>query len=190
LIDHSEKLDNLLYQTLVLVKEDELVHQGYRLEMPHSSVRPSTTFSQNTDTKLWDKATGFLRRLFMLYEEAVIILNQVTDPNQLSTLYDMYNIRLIASLSSQSPKLDTKNIDHFAETLNSLTQLAQLMHAKRRECMVTLLSLSMMMDFSVIGSNQIQDWKIVNEVLDTLVKGTMQLHDEWEYALHTEQGNI
>ncbi|KAI8878449.1 hypothetical protein K501DRAFT_195832 [Backusella circina FSU 941] len=189
LIDHSEKLDNLVYQTLVLVKEDELVNQGYRLEMPHSSPLPSTILSQHDNVKLCDKVTSFLRRLFMLYEEAVVTLNQVTDNDQLNTLYDMYNIRLVASLLPPSPTFSANNVDGSDEILNSLTQLTQIMHAKRRECMVTLLSLNMMMDFSVIGSNQIQDWKVVNEVLNILVNGIDQLHDEWEYILHCEQGS-
>lgn len=105
------------------------------------------------------RVSTVLKRAFMLYDKTTSQL--IIHKRNLSSLYDMYNVHSIPSLE---------------HTDNSLDQLAQMMHLKRRECMVHFLALDVMTkhhDSIRVGYEQ--GWKSVNDILNYLTICTEEM---------------
>lgn len=118
----------------------------------------------------------------MVYEEAMIDLMDVIHKKNLNTLYEMYNVHSIASLSAMGD--DTQEEGY---SLDQLKKLAQIMHLKRRECMVHFLALGAMTeDHDSVHYNYRDDWRAINEVLAKLVSETDQFTNEIAEALDAE----
>ncbi|KAG0182272.1 hypothetical protein DFQ28_007233 [Apophysomyces sp. BC1034] len=94
----------------------------------------------------------------------------------------MYNVSSIASLSA----VDGIDADEVV-SLEYLKRLAQLMHSKRRECMMQFLALNVMTEEHDSVRRDYEDgWRAVNGVLDKLVKETSGFLKEVLRALDTE----
>jgi hypothetical protein len=148
-----------VHRVLITIQEIELVSRGYRLSTPLS---PISRIEQNPKNKerrkciyLRNKLAGTLRRMFILFEEGIIDLVDVRDKKNVGTLYDMYNVDTIASLSAVMEEDD-------GYTLDQLKQLNHIMHSKRRECMVNLLALEEQERHGLAA------WRTVHQVLDRL----------------------
>lgn len=105
----------------------------------------------------------------------------VINRTNLNTLYEMYNVHSIASLSA----MGEENGD--AYSLDQLKKLAQIMHLKRRECMVHFLALGVMTDeHDSIRFDYQHGWRTVNDILDKLVNETEQFTKDIVAALDAE----
>lgn len=127
-----------------------------------------------------------LRRAFIIYEEAIIDLIDHVNKSNLSRLYDMYNIRSIASLSALD-RMDDDNSEEGGICLDRLRALAQLMHAKRRECMMQLLALDIVTDeHDSLRLDYERGWRGVNAVLAKVTEDTKQFVNDITHALENE----
>jgi hypothetical protein len=175
-------LDTKVHRVLITIQEIELVSRGYRLSTPLS---PISRIEQNSKNRkciqLRNRLSSILRRAFIIYEEGIIDLMDVINKKNLNTLYEMYNVHSIASLSA----MGEENSD--AYNLDQLKKLAQIMHLKRRECMVHFLALGVMTDeHDSIRFDYQLGWKSVNDVLDKLVNETEQFTKDIVEALDAE----
>ncbi|KAI9277489.1 Mysoin-binding motif of peroxisomes-domain-containing protein [Sporodiniella umbellata] len=172
-IEYCDTLDAKVHRVLITVQEIELVSRGYRLSTPLSPISRIEQSSRNKKCiPLRNKLASVLRRAFITHEEGIIDLINVVDKQHLLSLYGMYNVNSIASLSA------VEVMDDEPYTLDQLKTLTQVMHLKRRECMVHFLALGADMDE--------KGWKIVNDVLDHLLNEIKTLTGEIENALDAE----
>lgn len=181
--DHSDTLDTKVHRCLITIQEIELVSRGYRLSTPLS---PISRIEQNSKTRkciqLRNKLASTLRRAFIIYEEGIIDLMDVIHKKNLNTLYDMYNVHSIASLSSMD---DSSSEEGYS--LEQLKKLNQIMHLKRRECMVHFLALGVMTeDHDSVRYDYRDTWKTINGVLIKLVQETEKFTVEITEALDAE----
>ncbi|KAI8143223.1 Mysoin-binding motif of peroxisomes-domain-containing protein [Fennellomyces sp. T-0311] len=184
MMEQSERLDSKVHRTLITIQEIELVSRGYRLSTPLS---PISRIEQSTKSRrcnvLRNRLAGMLRRAFIVYEEGIIDLIDHVNKNNLSRLYEMYNVRSVASLSS----IDKIEEDSSGVSLERLRALAQLMHAKRRECMMQFLALDIMSEgHDSIRRDYEAGWKGVNTVLRMLEDETKSFVNDIMDALQTE----
>ncbi|KAI7904984.1 Mysoin-binding motif of peroxisomes-domain-containing protein [Cokeromyces recurvatus] len=140
-MDHSDQLDTKMHRAFITIQEIELVSRGYRLSKPYSPISriEQMKSSKKKCQRLRQRLASILRRAFIIYEEAIIDLMSVVHKKNVNTLYDMYNVHSIASLSAVNNDNDDDD-----NSLEQLKKLAQIMHLKRRECMVHLLALENM----------------------------------------------
>lgn len=158
--------------------------RGYRLSTPLS---PISRIEQKSKSRkciqLRNRLASVLRRAFMLYEEGIIDLMDVIHKKNLNTLYEMYNVHSIASLSA----MGDDNGQEEGYSLDQLKKLAQIMHLKRRECMVHFLALGAMTeDHTSVHYNYRDDWRAINDVLAKLVTETEKFTIEIVEALDAE----
>ncbi|KAI9488274.1 Mysoin-binding motif of peroxisomes-domain-containing protein [Zychaea mexicana] len=184
LMEQSETLDSKVHRTLITIQEIELVSRGYRLSTPLSPIsRIEQSSKSRRCTALRNHLAAMLRRAFIVYEEAIIDLIDHVNKNNLSHLYDMYNVRSVASLSS----IDRIEEDENGVSVERLRALAQLMHAKRRECMMQLLALDIMSEgHDSVRRDYEAGWRGVNTVLTMLVDETKVFVKDIMDALQTE----
>ncbi|KAG2218957.1 hypothetical protein INT45_004649 [Circinella minor] len=186
LMEQCETLDSKVHRTLITIQEIELVSRGYRLSTPLSPIsRIEQTSKSRRCTVLRNRLAAMLRRAFIVYEEAIIDLVDHVNKNNLSRLYDMYNVRSVASLSS----IDVVEEDNSNDgvSVERLRTLAQLMHAKRRECMMQLLALDIMSEgHDSIRRDYENNWKRVNAILTKLVDETKGFVTDIMDALQAE----
>ncbi|KAL7312244.1 hypothetical protein PS15m_008031 [Mucor circinelloides] len=180
--DHSETFDTKVHRVLITIQEIELVSRGYRLSTPLSPISRIEQKSKNRKCiQLRNRLSAILRRAFIIYEEGIIDLMDVINRKNLHTLYEMYNVHSIASLSA----MGEENGD--AYSLDQLKKLAQIMHLKRRECMVHFLALGVMTDeHDSIRFDYQHGWRTVNDILDKLVNETEQFTKDIVEALDAE----
>ncbi|KAI8638721.1 Mysoin-binding motif of peroxisomes-domain-containing protein [Parasitella parasitica] len=180
--DHSETFDNKVHRVLITIQEIELVSRGYRLSTPLSPISRIEHKSKNRKCiQLRNRLSSILRRAFIIYEEGIIDLMDVINKKNLSTLYEMYNVHSIASLSA----MGEENGD--AYSLDQLKKLAQIMHLKRRECMVHFLALGVMTDeHDSVRFDYQHGWRLVNDVLKKLVDETERFTKDIMEALDAE----
>ncbi|CAO0800816.1 unnamed protein product [Mucor circinelloides] len=180
--DHSETFDTKVHRVLITIQEIELVSRGYRLSTPLSPISRIEQKSKNRKCiQLRNRLSAILRRAFIIYEEGIIDLMDVINRTNLNTLYEMYNVHSIASLSA----MGEENGD--AYSLDQLKKLAQIMHLKRRECMVHFLALGVMTDeHDSIRFDYQHGWRTVNDILDKLVNETEQFTKDIVEALDAE----
>lgn len=170
---------------MITIQEIELVSRGYRLSTPLS---PISRIEQNSKSRkciqLRNRLASVLRRAFIIYEEGIIDLMDVIHKKNLHTLYEMYNVHSIASLSSMD---DTQGQEGGGYTLEQLKKLAQIMHLKRRECMVHFLALGVMTeDHDSVRYDYKDAWECINKVLHKIVSETEQFAKEITDALDAE----
>ncbi|ORY95755.1 Mysoin-binding motif of peroxisomes-domain-containing protein [Syncephalastrum racemosum] len=180
LMENSETLDSKVHRALITIQEIELVSRGYRLSMPLSPVsRIEQTSKARRCIALRSRLSSILRRAFIIYEEAIIDLVGHVDKNGVSRLYDMYNVRSVASLSA---------VEHDDETsLEFLRALAQLMHTKRRECMMQFLALNIVSEgHDSVRRDYESSWRAVTTVLANLETETISFVNQILDALDTE----
>ncbi|KAI9480815.1 MAG: Mysoin-binding motif of peroxisomes-domain-containing protein [Benjaminiella poitrasii] len=180
-VEHSDQFDTKMHRALIAIQEIELVSRGYRLSKPLSPVsrieQQQTDPSKKKCIRLRQRLTSILRRAFIVHEEAIIDLMGVVHKKNVATLYDMYNVHSIASLSAVSDD----------NSLEQLKKLAQIMHLKRRECMVHFLALEVMTEeHDSVRFDYQQGWQTVNDVLSKLVGETEQLTRDIIEALDAE----
>ncbi|KAK4520478.1 Malate dehydrogenase, cytoplasmic [Mucor velutinosus] len=180
--DRSEAFDTKVHRVLITIQEIELVSRGYRLSTPLSPISRIEQKSKNRKcVQLRNRLSAILRRAFIIYEEGIIDLMDVINRKNLSTLYEMYNVHSIASLSA----MGEENGDVYS--LDQLKKLAQIMHLKRRECMVHFLALGVMTDeHDSIRFDYQHGWRTVNDILDKLVNETEQFTKDIIEALDAE----
>lgn len=172
-IEHCDTLDAKVHRVLITVQEIELVSRGYRLSTPLSPIsRIEQNSKQRKCVQLRNRLASILRRAFITHEEGIIDLVNVIDREHLLSLYEMYNVNSVASLSAVEVMEDEPY------TLDQLKTLTQIMHLKRRECMVHFLALAADVDE--------KGWKIVNDVLDHLLNEIETLAAEITDALNAE----
>ncbi|CAO3673458.1 unnamed protein product [Rhizopus stolonifer] len=172
-IEHCDTLDAKVHRVLITVQEIELVSRGYRLSTPLSPIsRIEQNSKQRKCVQLRNRLASILRRAFITHEEGIIDLINVIDREYLLSLYEMYNVNSVASLSAVEVMEDEPY------TLDQLKTLTQIMHLKRRECMVHFLALAADVDE--------KGWKIVNDVLDHLLNEIEILTAEMTDALNAE----
>ncbi|KAI9030716.1 Mysoin-binding motif of peroxisomes-domain-containing protein [Phycomyces nitens] len=185
LVEECDRLDTRIHRALITIQEIELVSRGYRLSTPLSPIsRIEQTSKSRRCMALRQRLAGLLRKAFMVYEEAIMDLSDQVNKTNVSRLYEMYNVRSIASLSA----VGTLDRDEEAPLgLDYLKQLAQLMHSKRRECMMQFLALDIMTEAhdSVRGDYE-NGWHAVNMVLFRLVSETKGFATESKEALDSE----
>lgn len=186
LMEQCETLDNKVHRALITIQEIELVSRGYRLSLPLS---PISRIEQSSRSRrciaLRNRLGAVLRRAFIVYEEAIIDLVDHVNKNNLSRLYDMYNIRSVASLSAVDRMDDDE--EEGGICLDRLRALAQLMHAKRRECMMQLLALDIVTDeHDSLRLDYERGWRGVNTVLAKVTEDTKQFVNEITKALDNE----
>ncbi|CDH59766.1 hypothetical protein RO3G_12984 [Lichtheimia corymbifera JMRC:FSU:9682] len=187
LMEQCEMLDNKVHRALITIQEIELVSRGYRLSLPLS---PISRIEQSSRSRrcvvLRNRLGAVLRRAFIIYEEAIIDLIDHVNKSNLSRLYDMYNIRSIASLSALD-RMDDDNSEEGGICLDRLRALAQLMHAKRRECMMQLLALDIVTDeHDSLRLDYERGWRGVNAVLAKVTEDTKQFVNDITHALENE----
>ncbi|KAI8084263.1 Mysoin-binding motif of peroxisomes-domain-containing protein [Gilbertella persicaria] len=177
--DHSDTFDTKIHRVLITIQEIELVSRGFRLSTPLPPIsRIEQHSKQRKCTQLRHMLASLLRRAFIVYEEGIVDLVGVVNKKNLATLYDMYNVHSIASLSA---------VEEDDLSLDQLKKLAQIMHAKRRECMVQLLALDVMTeDHDSIRYDYRQAWKNINDVLSKLVDETEKFGKDLTEALDAE----
>lgn len=181
--DHSDTFDTKVHRCLITIQEIELVSRGYRLSTPLS---PISRIEQNSKSRkciqLRNRLASVLRRAFIIYEEGIIDLMDVIHKKNLHTLYEMYNVHSIASLSAMD---DAQGQQGY--TLEQLKKLAQIMHLKRRECMVHFLALGVMTeDHDSVRYDYKNAWESINQVLHKIVSETEQFAKEITDALDAE----
>lgn len=181
-IDHSDTLDTKVHRVLITIQEIELVSRGYRLSTPLSPIsRIEQNSKQRKCIQLRNRLSTVLRRAFITYEEGIIDLMDVVNKSNLATLYDMYNVHSIASLSAMNEEGDE------VYSLDQLKKLAQLMHLKRRECMVHFLALDVMTEnHDSVRYDYQAGWKAVIDVLKKIVDETENFAKEVVDALEAE----
>ncbi|CEI98726.1 hypothetical protein RMCBS344292_12827 [Rhizopus microsporus] len=134
-IEQCDTFDTKVQRVLITIQEIELVSRGYRLSTPLS---PISRIEQNSKQRkcihLRSRLASILRRAFIAYEEGIIDLVNVIDKEHLLSLFEMYNVHSVASLSAVDSSEDSYSLDQ-------LKKLTQIMHLKRRECMVHFLAL-------------------------------------------------
>ncbi|KAI8374130.1 Mysoin-binding motif of peroxisomes-domain-containing protein [Radiomyces spectabilis] len=182
-IDECIVLDTKVHRAMVTIQEIELVARGYRLSSPLS---PISRIEQSRKSKrcmmLRNRLVAILRRAFIVYEEGIIDLMDNVQRENLSRLYDMYNIHSVASLSAAD-----KWAEDDAISLDYIKNLAQLMHAKRRECILQFLALRVMTEeHDSVRLNYETGWRSVNLVMDKLVKDTKVFVTDLQKSLETE----
>ncbi|KAF7732903.1 hypothetical protein EC973_000179 [Apophysomyces ossiformis] len=183
LTEECEAFDTKIHRALITIQEIELVSRGYRLSTPLS---PISRIEQSSKSKrcgfLRNKLAHVLRRAFIVYEEGIIDLVDHVNSRNVSRLHEMYNVHSIASLSA----LEDLDGDD-AVSLDYLKRLAQLMHSKRRECMLGFLALNVMTEEHDSVRRDYEDcWRAINGVLDKLVTETSGFLKEVLGALDTE----
>ncbi|KAI7896529.1 Mysoin-binding motif of peroxisomes-domain-containing protein [Mucor mucedo] len=185
--DQSDTFDTKVHRCLITIQEIELVSRGYRLSTPLSPISRIEQKSKHRKCiQLRNRLASVLRRAFMLYEEAIIDLMDVIHKKNLNTLYEMYNVHSIASLSAMGDGAGGGGDDE-GYSLDQLKKLAQIMHLKRRECMVHFLALGAMTeDHDSVHYNYRDDWRAINEVLTKLVTETDKFTTEIVEALDAE----
>ncbi|KAL0090766.1 Mysoin-binding motif of peroxisomes-domain-containing protein [Phycomyces blakesleeanus] len=186
LVEECDRLDTRIHRALITIQEIELVSRGYRLSTPLSPIsRIEQTSKSRRCMALRQRLAGLLRKAFMVYEEAIMDLSDQVNKTNVSRLYEMYNVRSIASLSAVGSALDRD--EEAPLGLDYLKQLAQLMHSKRRECMMQFLALDIMTEAhdSVRGDYE-NGWHAVNMVLFRLVTETKAFATESKEALDNE----
>ncbi|SAM05578.1 hypothetical protein [Absidia glauca] len=201
LLDQSQILDSKVNRALLTIQEIELVSRGYRLSTPPSSiVRIEESSKSKRCARLRRELSGLLRHAFIVYEETIIDMTHTVSKPTLSRLFDMYNIHSVASLSSVSvaptltptpTKMMTPTNDDLDDdewiTLDYLRTLAQLMHLKRRECMLQFLALTVMTgNHDSMRNGYESGWRNVNTILDTLGKETRGFVNTVKVAMETE----
>ncbi|KAI8883598.1 hypothetical protein K501DRAFT_333274 [Backusella circina FSU 941] len=158
LIERCEAFDQKVHRVLITIQEIELVSRGYRLSTPLSPISRIEQNPQNKERRkciyLRSKLASTLRRMFILFEEGIIDLVDVRDRKNLGTLYEMYSVDTIATLSA------VMEDEEGGYSLDQLKRLNHIMHSKRRECMVNFLALE--------EQESRVAWKTVNQVLDKL----------------------
>lgn len=182
--NHSDTFDTKVHRCLITIQEIELVSRGYRLSTPLS---PISRIEQNSKSRkciqLRNRLASVLRRAFIIYEEGIIDLMDVIHKKNLHTLYEMYNVHSIASLSS----MDDTNGQEGGYTLEQLKKLAQIMHLKRRECMVHFLALGVMTeDHDSVRYDYKDAWQCINGVLKKIVEETEHFTKDITDALDAE----
>lgn len=186
-MESCEALDNKVHRAIITIQEIELVSRGYRLSTPLS---PISRIEQSSKTRrcatLRNKLAATLRRAFIVFEEGIIDLIDQVNKQNLSRLYDMYNVKPIASLSAVD-RMENAGDGNVGCSLDCLRTLAQLMHAKRRECMMQLLALNIVTEeHDSIRRDYQHGWKSVNAVLFKLTEETKKFTDDIGDALETE----
>lgn len=177
-----------MHRCLITIQEIELVSRGYRLSTPLS---PISRIEQNSKTRkciqLRNRLASVLRRAFIIYEEGIIDLMDVIHKKNLYTLYEMYNVNSIASLSAVTSDKGSGEDDGEGYSLEHLKKLAQIMHLKRRECMVHFLALGVMTeDHDSVRCDYREGWRNINQVLGKLVDETEKFTKEILEALDAE----
>lgn len=200
-MDQSQILDSKVNRALLTIQEIELVSRGYRLSTPPSSiVRIEESSKSKRCARLRRELSGLLRHAFIVYEETIIDMTHTVSKPTLSRLFDMYNIHSVASLSSVSvaptltptpTKMMTPTNDDLDDeewiTLDYLRTLAQLMHLKRRECMLQFMALTVMTgNHDSMRNGYESGWRNVNTILDTLGKETRGFVNTVKVAMETE----
>ncbi|KAI8364519.1 Mysoin-binding motif of peroxisomes-domain-containing protein [Choanephora cucurbitarum] len=167
--DHSDTFDTKIHRVLITIQEIELVSRGFRLSSPLPPIsRIDQNGKQRKCTQLRNALASILRRAFIVYEEGIIDLMDAVNKKNLATLYDMYNVHSIASLSAVDFSTDSEE-----PSLDQLKKLAQVMHSKRRECMVQLLALdAITKEHESMQYDYRSAWKSINDVLRKLVDET------------------
>ncbi|GAA5799653.1 hypothetical protein HPULCUR_005069 [Helicostylum pulchrum] len=181
--NHCDTFDTKVHRCLITIQEIELVSRGYRLSTPLS---PISRIEQNSKSRkcvqLRNRLASVLRRAFIIYEEGIIDLMDVIHKKNLNTLYEMYNVHSIASLSAMGDDISDEGY-----SLEQLKKLAQIMHSKRRECMVHFLALGVMTeDHDSVHYNYSEGWGIINQVLGKLVDETEKFTLDIVEALDAE----
>ncbi|RCH97899.1 hypothetical protein CU097_011623 [Rhizopus azygosporus] len=171
-IEQCDTFDTKVQRVLITIQEIELVSRGYRLSTPLS---PISRIEQNSKQRkcihLRSRLASILRRAFIAYEEGIIDLVNVIDKEHLLSLFEMYNVHSVASLSAVDSSEDSYSLDQ-------LKKLTQIMHLKRRECMVHFLALGTDIDQ--------HGWKIVNDILNHFLKEIENFTKEMVEALDAE----
>ncbi|KAI9312659.1 Mysoin-binding motif of peroxisomes-domain-containing protein [Dichotomocladium elegans] len=162
LMEQCEALDTKISRSILMIEEVE-------------SLRPGRTC-----TLLRSCVQTVLRRIFNRFEETIIDMADHVNKSNLSHLFDMYNIRYLESLSS---------MDHFDETKvqDRLRSLWQLVHVKRRECMVQFLALNIVSqarDSEQMG--YVDSWATINRIIASLADEIRSYVADIMDALETE----
>ncbi|KAI8378547.1 Mysoin-binding motif of peroxisomes-domain-containing protein [Blakeslea trispora] len=181
--EHSDTFDTKIHRVLITIQEIELVSRGFRLSTPLPPIsRIDQNGKQRKCIQLRNALASILRRAFIVYEEGIVDLMDSVNKRNLTTLYDMYNVHSIASLSAVDYSADGEE-----PSLEQLKKLAQVMHLKRRECMVQLLALdAITREHDAVRYDYRSAWKNINEVLGKLVDETSQFVKELGENLDAE----
>ncbi|KAI7871861.1 Mysoin-binding motif of peroxisomes-domain-containing protein [Spinellus fusiger] len=184
LVEECHRLDTRIHRAINTIQEVELVSRGYRLSTPLSPIsRIEQTSKSRHCMALRQRLVGLLRKAFMVYEEAIMDLSDLVNKPVVARFYDMYNVRSIASLSAVSHRESEESL----LSLEYIRELAQLMHAKRRECMIHFLSLSSATEaHDSLHRHYENEWHAVNKVLNTLASETKAFTVETKEAVDQE----
>src|SRR5438067_1385547 len=145
LVYNCQTLDLKINKALIMIQEIELISRGYRLSMPLS---PITRIEQNSKNRrclaLRKIVYDILKNALDSYKNSIKDLQPVVSQNNLTIMYNMYNINSCSENEIEEEDDDDEQVENDKLSLENLKQCFQKMHSKRRECLCHLLALDVM----------------------------------------------
>ncbi|KAG4305836.1 hypothetical protein PORY_000746 [Pneumocystis oryctolagi] len=176
-IDTSQRFDIIINRTLSLIQEVELVSRGY-LTFPLPPITRIEANSQDRRCKMLRLLLStLLSQILSSYNHSFSLLRTFYSKREFDTLQIMYNLphsQDFDSLPSYFKEDDSNGLPY-------LKALFYTIHEKRRQCLVSLLSMS------ISSFENISSWKVVISQLKGLSVLMNNFHDEIEKALENNE---
>ncbi|CCJ29091.1 unnamed protein product [Pneumocystis jirovecii] len=177
-VDTSQRFDITVNKTLALIQEVELVSRGYLLSLPLPPITKIETNSQDRRCKMLRLLLStLLSQILSSYNYSFSLLRTFYSKREFDTLQIMYNL-------PHSQDFDSLPSYFQGDDSNGLPYLKALfytIHEKRRQCLVSLLSMP------VSSLENISSWKAVIGQLKSLSCMMDNFHDEIEKTFENNE---
>ncbi|KAG5513537.1 hypothetical protein PMAC_000969 [Pneumocystis sp. 'macacae'] len=177
-VDTSQRFDITVNKTLALIQEVELVSRGYLLSLPLPPITRIETNSQDRRCKMLRLLLStLLSQMLSSYNHSFSLLRTFYSKREFDTLQIMYNLphsQDFDYLPSYFQRDDSNGLPY-------LKALFYTIHEKRRQCLVSLLSMP------VSSLENISSWKAVINQLKILSNLMDNFHDEIEKTFENNE---
>ncbi|KAG5439891.1 hypothetical protein PCANB_000173 [Pneumocystis canis] len=177
-VDTSQCFDITVNKTLALIQEVELVSRGYLLSLPLPPITRIETDSQNRRCKMLRLLLStLLSQMLSSYNHSFSLLRTLHSKREFDTLQIMYNL----PHSKDFDFLPSYFKEEDSDGLPYLKALFYTIHEKRRQCLVSLLSMSLS------SLENVSSWRAIINQLRNLSDLMNNFHNEIETALENNE---
>ncbi|KTW29258.1 hypothetical protein T552_01213 [Pneumocystis carinii B80] len=177
-VDTSQHFDITINKTLSLIQEVELISRGYLLSSPLPPITRIEANSQSRRCKMLRLLLStLLSQVFLSYNRTFSLLQTFYSKREFDTLQIMYNLPNSQDLDS----LPSYFKEDHSDGLPYLKALFYTIHEKRRQCLVSLLSMS------TSSLKNISSWGCIIDQLKSLSDLMSNFGNEIEESLENNE---
>lgn len=179
-VDTSQHFDITINKTLSLIQEVELISRGYLLSSPLPPITRIEANSQSRRCKMLRLLLStLLSQAFLSYNRTFSLLQTFYSKREFDTLQIMYNL----PNSQDFDFLPSYFKEDHSDGLPYLKALFYTIHEKRRQCLVSLLSMS------TSSLKNISSWTCIIDQLKNLSDMMSNFDNEIEESLENNESN-